>query len=126
MTDDPLPRIFCDPDRIQQLFENLLRNALVHRGACAPIVHIQRERTGRELAVFRARLNGPAIEPDYLERIFQPFERLRGQQSPGPGLPGWLPAGKSSRTMAARMLGRESEEERGSTFYFTLPAEPKA
>jgi signal transduction histidine kinase len=122
-TYDPLPRVRCDPDRIQQLFENLLRNALVHRGECAPRIHVSAQEDG-DSWLFAVRDNGPGIEGDYLERVFEPFERLRGQQSPGPGL-GLATCRKTVENHGGKMWA-ESEVGRGSTFYFTLPAEPQS
>lgn len=118
VTYDPLPRIECDPDRVPQLFENLIRNALAHRGECAPLVHFSaEEQEGRWL--FSVRDNGPGIEPSYLDRIFQPFERLRGQQSAGPGL-GLATCRKIVENHGGEMWA-QSKLGAGSTFFFTLP-----
>jgi signal transduction histidine kinase len=119
VTYDPLPRIECDPDRIPQLFENLVRNALTHRGECAPLVHISAEEQ-ESLWLFSVRDNGPGIEQSYLDRIFQPFERLRGQQSPGPGL-GLATCRKIVENHGGEMWA-ESKPGAGCTFYFTLPS----
>jgi signal transduction histidine kinase len=121
VTYDPLPRIRCEPDRIGQLFENLVRNALVHRQAVAARVHINAEEQG-DRWLFRVRDNGPGIESTYLGRIFEPFERLRGSQAPGPGLGLTI-----CRVIVEKHGGRmwaESEPGSGATFFFTLPGEP--
>jgi signal transduction histidine kinase len=122
VTYDPLPRIYGDPDWLRQLFEHLLRNALLHRGPAAPRIHISAEKQEQSW-LFSVRDNGPGIESEYLERIFQPFERLRGQQSPGPGLGLAI-----CRKIVERHGGRiwaESKPGSGSTFFFSLPAEPR-
>jgi signal transduction histidine kinase len=121
VTYDDMPRIHCDPDRLQQLFEGLLRNALLHRGAAAPRIHISAEKQG-ETWLFGVRDNGPGIESAYLERIFEPFERLRGRQAPGPGLGLTI-----CRAIVEKHGGRmwaKSEPGKGATFFFTLPGEP--
>lgn len=121
VTYDALPRIRSDPDRLQQLFESLLHNALIHRGSAAPRVHISAEKHA-EIWLFGVRDNGPGIEPAYLERIFEPFERLRGKQAPGPGLGLAI-----CREIVGKHGGRmwaESEPGKGATFFFTLPGEP--
>ena len=41
---DKLPRVPGDPDRLSQVFENLLRNALRHRGQAPPRIHITAEK----------------------------------------------------------------------------------
>jgi signal transduction histidine kinase len=122
VTYDPLPRIRCEPDRIGQLLENLVHNALVHRHSAASRVQISAEEQG-DRWLFRVRDNGPGIESSYLERIFEPFERLRGSQAPGPGLGLTI-----CRVIVEKHGGRmwaESEPGGGATFFFTVPAEPR-
>lgn len=119
VTYDSLPRVSGDPDRLVQLFEQLLRNALRHRGSEAPRIHISAEQRGTEW-LFAVRDNGPGIESRLLERIFHPFERLRGNKMSGPGMGLAI-----CRAVVERHGGRiwaESSENQGSTFYFTLPA----
>jgi signal transduction histidine kinase len=116
-----LPRIRCEPDRIGNLFENLIRNALVHRHSAAPRVHIAAEGQGNGW-LFSVRDNGPGIESGYLERVFEPFERLRGQQAAGPGL-GLAICGEIVERHGGRIWA-ESEPGHGATFFFTLPGEP--
>lgn len=80
---DKLPRVSGDPDRLIQVFENLLRNALQHRGEAPPSIRISAERQA-DGWLFALRDNGPGLEAAYLETIFRPFERLHGRQRPGP------------------------------------------
>ena len=55
---DPLPRVLGDPDRLAELFESLLLNAVRHRGSGAPRIHVSAE--NREGAwLFAVRDNGP-------------------------------------------------------------------
>lgn len=121
LTYDAMPRVMGNPDRLSQLWEHLLLNALRHRGGEAPRIHLSSERRGGEW-LFSVRDNGPGIEKNHLERIFKPFERLRGKESPGPGLGLAI-----SREIVERHGGKiwaESTPGAGSTFWFTLPAEP--
>lgn len=119
VTYGPLPRVSGDPDRLSQIFENLILNAVRHRGSLAPQIRITAEaRSGEWL--FAVRDNGPGMEGIYVERIFRPFERLSGRNSPGPGLGLTI-----CRTIVEKHGGRiwaESTPEGGSTFFFTLPA----
>jgi signal transduction histidine kinase len=117
---DKLPRIHGEPDRLMEVFENLLRNALRHRGAADPLIHIGAERQP-ETWLFTVRDNGPGVPADYLENIFQPFVRLHGSQRPGPGLGLAI-----CRIIVERHGGRiwvESTEGAGAAFRFTLPAD---
>jgi signal transduction histidine kinase len=114
---DRLPAVQGSPDRLVQLFENLIRNSVDHRGPAAPRIHITAEaRADRWL--FGLRDNGPGIERDDLEAIFKPFERLDAAH-PGPGL-----GLAVCRAIVSRHGGKiwcESEPGAGATFFFTLP-----
>ena len=115
-----LPRVSGDPDRLMEVFENLLHNALRHRGPNPPLIHITAEKRAEEW-LFAVRDNGPGVEARYLESLFQPFVRLQGTPRTGPGL------GLSiCRLIVERHGGRmwaESEAGAGTTFLFTLPAD---
>ncbi|MGO4883695.1 MAG: sensor histidine kinase [Bryobacteraceae bacterium] len=113
-----LPRVTGSPDRLMEVFENLLRNAIHYRGAAAPKIHITGEECGGFWKV-AVRDNGAGMHAAYLEKIFQPFERLDSNKSHGAGLGLAI-----CRTIVERHGGTiwaESEEGNGSIFYFTLP-----
>jgi len=114
---DELPRVPGDPDRLLQVFENLLRNAILHRGPAAPRVHVSaQQREGAWLFAFCD--NGPGVDSQDLERIFRPFERLNGTAGVGLGL-------AICREIVTRHGGKiwaESTPGAGCTFFFTLPA----
>ena len=117
---DKLPRVSGDPDRLMEVFENLLRNSLRYRGPAAPVIQITAERRAEEW-LFAVRDNGPGVEAACVESIFQPFVRLHGRRHPGPGL--GLAIG---RVIVERHGGRmwaESEAGAGTAFLFTLPAD---
>jgi light-regulated signal transduction histidine kinase (bacteriophytochrome) len=116
-----LPEVNGNPDRLMQVFENLTGNAIVHRGEAAPRIRIEATRQ-TDGWWFTVRDNGPGMEEADLERIFLPFERLRGKQHNGSGLGLTI-----CRLIVERHGGRiwaESKPDEGATFYFTLPEEP--
>jgi len=120
VTYDELPRVTGDPDRLMQVLEHLVRNAVVHRGEAAPQVHISACKRG-EAWVFAVRDNGPGVDGVALERVFRPFERLKGGERTGAGLGLAI-----SREIVERHGGRmwaESQVGEGATFLFTLPKE---
>jgi light-regulated signal transduction histidine kinase (bacteriophytochrome) len=120
VTYDALPRVSGDPDRLMEVFENLIHNALRHRGPAPPTVRITAERRADEW-VFAVRDNGPGVAAPYLENIFQPFVRLNGKLSAGPGMGLAI-----CRVIVERHGGRiwaESDAGTGATFFFTLPAD---
>jgi signal transduction histidine kinase len=132
----PLPAVAAAPTPVLQVFSNLIANAVKYRSAgVAPHIEIfaaaesSAERASPSasddpdpamMAQFAVRDNGIGIDPEYLERIFEPFQRLYGDEYPGIGLGLAL-----SKRLVERLGGRiwvESQPGRGSTFYFTLPA----
>jgi len=112
-----LPEVQGNPDRLMQLWENLLRNAIVHRGETAPEIEIAARQEG-DLWLIVVRDHGPGIDADLLEKAFQPFERLPSPcRGSGLGL-------ATSRAIVERHGGRiwaESEPGSGASFHFTLP-----
>ena len=116
-----LPIVTGNPDRLMQVFENLLRNALVHRGQAAPRIHISAVKQA-ESWLFAVWDNGPGVEAASLESIFMPFERLQGKERVGAGLGLTI-----CRVIVERHGGRiwaESRPDSGATlFCFTLPAQ---
>jgi signal transduction histidine kinase len=117
---DDLPTVPGNPDGLMQVLENLLRNALVHRGQSAPHIHISAVKQAEEW-LFAVEDNGPGVDAASLQKIFVPFERLQGRERPGPGLGLAI-----CREIVERHGGRiwaESQPGRGATFRFTLPAQ---
>jgi len=120
VTNETLPHVSGDPDRLMEVFGNLLHNALRHRGPDPPQIQITVERRGDEW-LLAVRDNGPGVEAAYLESIFRPFVRLHGRQYAGPGLGLAI-----CRVIVERHGGRiwaESAPGAGATFLFTLPVE---
>jgi PAS domain S-box-containing protein len=123
VTHDPLPTIPADPDQLEQLFQNLIGNAIKFRGAKKPTVHVGIQSSDADW-VFFVRDNGIGIDPRYAERIFEMFQRLHSvgkYEGSGVGL-------AICKKIVERHAGRiwiESQEGQGATFYFTLPHEDR-
>lgn len=107
-----------DRDRLQQVFVNLVANAVEHSPAGSRVqVKIRSERD----AVVEVHNEGPPIPPELHERIFEPFSRGRGpeRESRGLGLGLYI----SSRIVRAHggRIRLEAGDRSGNTFIVQLP-----
>lgn len=111
----------ADPDRITQVLENLLTNAVKYGDAGTPVA-MNVESDGREVAVSVTNI-GRGLTPAEIARMFERFHRtdsakLQGIQGIGLGL-------YITRSLVEAHGGRitvESTSEGVTTFRFTLPA----
>jgi PAS domain S-box-containing protein len=119
-----LPRVLGDRSQLTQLFQNLIGNAIKFRRDEPVVIRIAAEQDG---AMWRVTVadNGIGIEADYVERVFQIFQRLheRGKY-PGTGI-GLAIAKKVVEHHGGR-IWIESTPGAGSQFHFTLQAAPSA
>lgn len=116
---EPLPRVLGREGHFIQLFQNLVDNAIKYRGPQAPQIRVFAEQRDGSWRVSVAD-NGMGVEPEYHQSIFGVFKRLHGRTHPGTGIGLAI-----CQRVVERYRGRiwvESDGERGSTFYFTLPS----
>jgi PAS domain S-box-containing protein len=115
-----LPEVRASAIHLQQIFQNLISNALRYRGREPPVVHVEAGQHDGGYALFSVKDNGIGFEPQYKEQIFGLFKRLHtSTEYPGTGLGLAI-----CRRIVERYRGRiwaESSPGEGSTFYFTLP-----
>ena len=114
-----LPIIKGDKYRLQQLFQNLIGNAISYNDKTNGIVEIGAESKG-DMWEFYVRDNGKGISDIYFEKIFKTFQKLENnEESTGIGL--------SIVKKIVNLYGGEiwltSKLNEGTTFYFTLKKE---
>jgi signal transduction histidine kinase len=116
---EPLPDIVSDRLAIEQIFSNLIDNALKYLRNGVPGDIVVRGRTKLGFAIFEVADNGRGIDPKDHQRIFELFRRAGTQDKPGQGI-----GLAHVRTLARRLGGTmsvSSELHKGSTFTITLP-----
>ena len=108
---------------LQQVFQNLLSNALKHHDKAEGHVHVGVKDAGARFE-FSVSDDGPGISPRYHEKIWAIFQTLEARdrvESTGVGL-------ALVKKIVESQGGRawvESEEGRGAAFRFTWPKQPK-
>jgi len=114
-----LPTVMTEPTRIQQVFQNLLSNAIKYLDKPEGRIHIACVAEGGQWK-FSIADNGPGIDQQHFEKIFQLFQTLAPRdrvESTGVG----LALVKKIVEMYGGRIWLESTVGRGSTFFFTLP-----
>ena len=117
--DSDLPAIVSDRSSLQQIFSNLLDNAVKYLDPQRPGQIRIRGRAGRGLATFEIIDNGRGVAQSDHERIFDLFRRAGTQDQPGEGI------GLAHVRTLVRRLGGDiavvSDGKSGSTFRVTIP-----
>jgi len=118
---DKLPRITCDRVRLTEVFANLISNAIKFCDKSNPRIEIGSKLTGN-FYEFYVKDNGPGIEEQYFNKIFEIFQRL-GKREDNEGTGAGLTIVKKIIEMHRGRIWLESKIGEGTTFYFTIPKE---
>ena len=120
---DDLPVIESSPHQMRQLFQNLLGNSLKFHGLEPPVLRVSARPAPApdgERVEIRVSDNGIGFEEKYLDRIFQPFQRLHGRsQYEGTGM--GLAICRKIVERHGGTITAKSAPGAGATFIITLP-----
>jgi signal transduction histidine kinase len=122
-----LPPAYGDPLAVEQVFGNLIGNALNYLDAARPgkveVGALPNGESPGGTRTYFVRDNGIGIPAAYQGKLFQALQRLHPDKAPGEGI---------GLAIVRRVLERlggtirlESKAGEGTTFYFTLPARPR-
>jgi PAS domain S-box-containing protein len=115
-----LPSIWADHERLLQVFENLIGNAIKFTKPGGRVVVGAELRDGEVL--FRVTDTGVGIAPEALPHLFDRFWQMQKARHAGAGL--GLPIVKGIVEAHGGRVWVESAPGRGSSFFFTIPAAP--
>jgi signal transduction histidine kinase len=112
-----MPTLITDPLPLQQIFTNLISNAIKHHDRCDGKVFIAAQEM-ESAYEFSIRDDGPGIDPKFHEKIFIIFQTLQARdtvENTGVG----LAIIKKILDDKGGTIKVESEPEKGTTFRFT-------
>jgi nitrogen-specific signal transduction histidine kinase len=113
------PPVHADRHRLMQVLSNLIGNAMKFVPA-GGIISCRAESAMRDV-LFTVADNGPGIRREDIGRIFSPYWQSERAERMGAGL--GLPIVKGIVESHGGRIWVESEEGRGTRFYFTLPVD---
>jgi PAS domain S-box-containing protein len=115
-----LPVIKADVTQIEQLFQNLIGNALKFSGPVPPVIQVSAGKSGTGY-IFTFKDNGMGMDMKYSEKIFQMFQRLnRRDEFEGTGM-GLAICAKIVESHGGRIWVESEGQDKGCSFCFTIP-----
>jgi signal transduction histidine kinase len=117
-----VPRITSDRIALEQVFGNLLDNAVKYKSSARTLrINIRAKFESAQYIAVEIEDNGRGIAPEDRERVFDLFRRSGPQDRPGEGI------GLAHVRTVVRSLGGEislkSELDRGTAFILSIPAD---
>ena len=128
----PLPMIQCDRVQVNEVFSNLIGNAIKYNDKADKWVevgwldpapgskHSEQEQGAAQAIIFYVQDNGIGIREKHLDAIFRIFKRLHAANKYGGGTGAGLTIAKKIVERHGGRIWVESTYGKGSTFYFTL------
>jgi light-regulated signal transduction histidine kinase (bacteriophytochrome) len=120
VTSGQLPAIRMHTNRLSQVFQNLISNAIKYRGVEPPCIHIEAH-SSEGFWIFSVSDNGIGIDTQFSDQIFGLFKRLHTQSAyQGSGM-GLAICRRIVEQYGGRIWVAHSEVGKGSTFSFSVP-----
>jgi signal transduction histidine kinase len=111
-----IPKVYGNDFRFKQLFQNLIQNAIKYNDKENGMIEIGSTQNENEIE-FYIKDNGIGINDKYQKKVFEIFSKLNNNdQSSGIG----LSIVKKIIDIYEGKIWLESEEGKGTTFYFTI------
>lgn len=117
-----LPMIYGHEPQLNQLFQNLIANALKYNESDSPIIIISAEQKDRMIHVV-VQDNGIGIPEKHHRTIFEPFKRLHGNDSQYAGTGLGLSTCKNIVERHGGAICCESTTGKGTTFNITFSSD---
>ncbi|MDQ6802995.1 MAG: GAF domain-containing sensor histidine kinase [Acidobacteriota bacterium] len=116
-----VPSVYADHHRVLQVLSNLIGNAMkfTPKGG---MISLRADAQG-DRVLFTVADNGPGIPKENLKDIFNPYWQAKRAERLGAGL--GLPIAKGIVEAHGGQIWVESEQGRGTKFFFTLPVAQK-
>ena len=120
IVDKDIPEILGNESLLQQIFINLIGNAITYRRNNVPLeIRIGFEQNAKSVTI-KISDNGIGIPKEYWEKIFNIFQRLHSEDKyPGTGI--GLATVRKSVSMLNGTIWVESVVDKGTTFFIHLP-----
>lgn len=118
------PYLIGDPDRLRQILNNLITNAVKFTEQGEIVIEIRKKETSgnRIYLQFSVRDTGIGISTENMKLLFKSFSQVDGSNTRKYGGTGLgLVISKQLAEMMEGSMWVESEEGKGSTFYFSIP-----
>ncbi len=128
----PLPKVKCDLIQINEVFSNLISNAIKYNNKSKKLIEVGWYETPKTTQTsgshpstksytFYVKDNGIGIRPRHLDTVFRIFKRLHSPKKYGGGTGAGLTIVKKIVERHGGQIWLESTYGEGSTFYFTIP-----
>jgi PAS domain S-box-containing protein len=118
------PTLRTERTPLQQVFMNLIGNAIKHADGERPVIDVWMRDEGEDFCEFSVSDNGPGIAAEYHDRIFQIFQTLKARDEvEGTGI--GLSVVKRTVENQGGQVWVESDVGKGATFSFLWPRTPE-